>query len=205
MKLHLTISTTIVKRVFVSSVIVLSYFVASCGGTEDRAPSEASHGICRISTVREIISFGPKRRDAATRLAKDPGATSWIAWFLASDDPFLRGHLNMTDDTTKELDRAVIAAILENLPDNVPSEVLLAVTCQLKDSGCGVYSERKRRFLVITSLVTSGTPPIREMAVDVLKRNLNRKSTYDFDAVRWREIILDEMKPSTDAGDEKKR
>ena len=120
------------------------------------------------------------RRAAAAALAGAEGSAPWIVWVLSASDPFMRG-----EEPGKEVamsDRAVLAALLEKLPDDAPLPVLLAVTVQLSETERGTYSTEDG----LPGELSTG--PIREIARDALKRITGQD--HGFDAHKWRKAIL---------------
>jgi len=127
-----------------------------------------------------------ERVSAARRLAESYPESSFIVWSLASNDPFLRGNDIDADHTRKAGDRGVLAIVMESLPDDATTEVLLAVTCQLKDSERGRYSEETNP-LQRADFVTE---PLQEVALAVLKRNTGHRYNHGFNPERWRDTIM---------------
>ncbi len=130
------------------------------------------------------------RRRAAAELATTKGAAPWIAWLLTSSDPFMRGDVwpEGIPEPIAYHDRAVTAALLENLPDDTPMPVLLAVTEQLHETGRGRYADTTRSFFVFGVHSDYSTKPIREMARETLVRVTGQDHGFDQDG--WRKAIL---------------
>lgn len=119
----------------IAILVSTASFVLGCGcrgGIDRSVPSMQSRHL-----YWRMTHYGYNPRAAAKALATAEGSAPWIVLVLTSSDPMLRGE--PSNETTAALDRGVIAALLESLPDDAPMPVLLAVTDQLGETGCGRY------------------------------------------------------------------
>lgn len=159
------------------------------GGSKPPAVSSMSRGESLFLGTMPAGHTIEDRRRAARHLAEQYPESPWVIWILAANDPFMWGVT--ADKTTQALDRAVVAALLEGIPDNASSAVLVATTAHLATSERGRYSHTSGGPL---SAKTSEhrTAPIQEVALAVLKQNTGWDYGYDVD--RWRQAILDPTK-----------
>ena len=139
------------------------------------------------------------RRGAAEALAKAEESAPWTVWLLSSLDPFMRGERR--NEEVVMLDRAVIAALLESLPNEAPLPVLLAATVQLDETEIGKYQTEDEPS---PAMGIGATRPIREIARDTLARITGQD--HGFDAEKWREAILNMKRwPRRRDGEEQSR
>lgn len=179
---HLTCSTLV--QLFGMVACVMLAACASVGMNEKHAKPVASDKALFL----EMLPFGnsvERRRQVAGLLATEFSSSPWIVWILTSDDPFMWG--NLANETTAALDRAVLAALLENLPNNVSPSILMAVTTQLDCTERGIYPGR-RYMLGSTRMSSHATRPLQEIAFDVLTRSID--ADHGHDSYLWRQEIL---------------
>jgi len=138
-----------------------------------------------------------ERMDAAAELAVTPEGEPWIVILLmgsmGSGQEWM-STAGMEADTVQLLadylapfERAVIARLLESLPSHSGDPVLLAATMRLDERGIGRYST-KEGLWPLKRFSDYSTPPIREIAREVLVRALGEDHAYD--AKAWRLAIM---------------
>lgn len=135
---------------------------------------------------------GLSRREASFRLADKMPSSPWVMWLLLGDNPFMWEAGKASDPNVIEIDKSVIAALLDGVPENSHKALLLAITCHLDDPAQGRYAEKSGNY-IMSSVSTNYTRPIRELARDALLRNIDKDYGYDVDL--WREAIMSSHKP----------
>ncbi len=191
----------VMKMLKLVTMAVVAGGVVLALGCGPRGAATSASPACRklyLQTVwrPESPARTQDRRRAAAELATTKGSGPWIAWLLTSSDPFMRRERLKVffDDGIPEdyimfnFDRAVIAALLEDLPDDTPMPVLLAVTEQLDEERRGEYAHTTRKFFFFVYLGNAGTRPIREIARETLVRITGQDHGFDQDG--WRKAIL---------------
>lgn len=129
------------------------------------------------------------RLEAAAELARSEAAEAWVVVLLL--DP-TSGHFDADEDPNpngiaEALDRAVVAQVLENLPNTASDEVLWATTRWLSETGFGKYPEFEGA-LGFGKMAQARTPALRELARETLKRALGVDKGYDMH--EWRREIV---------------
>jgi hypothetical protein len=132
-----------------------------------------------------------QRREAAAALARTQAGEAWTIVILTHQeclgdwiDPKLPDEIRQDRE---QAPRAIVAALLENIPSKAGNAVLWAVTCKLSDVGIGTYGVREG-FPPFVRHTEYGTKPMRDIARETLARALGED--YGYDSCAWREAIL---------------
>lgn len=174
-------------------VIVSALFVcAFCGGCDSRDGAAEERAIFALfERARAPGSKGEQeRRLAAEELVRLRGGEIWAVLILTKPD-VLGDYCppGMPDDMKESRlvgRRAVVVAILENMPESAGTALLLAATECLSDHGIAKWGETRGVFPIKKQ--SEHERPVRDAAREALIRVLSLDC--GFDASAWEEVIL---------------
>jgi len=180
------------------AIFVVCIGVMIALGCQDSVPEFPRHEAWRAKELFGVVTRGDcgmeTRLDAAERLARAPGADCWLIVLLQEPlpnrDPWGRplALKHIVDMEARQ--RPLVAVLLMNMSPSCSDAVLWAVSSRLGDSETAMYG-RLHPSSVIPGLYeheTHVSPPIRDLARDLLKRALGVDHGYEADA--WRREIL---------------
>jgi len=133
------------------------------------------------------------KRNAAGRLARlaaKDSAAQYVVLLLFDDRPYgMEGEPEMIRSDQQAYERAVDAAVINNLPHGISEAVLLAIAAKLTETGRGHWSGHVPRVgRIVTQQAEFASPPIRQLAREYLKTELGVDHGWDIGA--WRKEIL---------------
>jgi len=173
--------------------------VSGCGGGEHET---AGTGADAGTRARQLFELSRRTSDvslenrmaAAAELAKLPEGEKWVIVVLLDRTALAEGAGPAAGENSgrgerlETFDSAVVASMLEALPDNASCEVLWAATSRLSDTSEGRYSLEDRFCGVRVRWISCSTPPIRKVAQEALVRATGVDYGYDID--KWRHVLL---------------
>jgi len=129
-----------------------------------------------------------ERRAAARKLAENKYMASWVVLLLVQSQMPPAGDeaAQYRQAARRPFELAVVAAVIDSLPEEVDRSVLLALTYLLQEEGEGEWSET--RGLILQTIYECRSQPIRTLARARLKDILG--VDHEYDAAAWRTAIM---------------